>query len=248
MSRGAPASRSARDARESVSEATAGRLSVYLRCIAVLEAEGATNISSQGLARRFRLSSAQIRKDLATFGEFGTRGVGYEIDTLKRHLVTLLGLDRTRRVAIIGAGRLGQALADYGGFGSGGFRIVALFDNDRGRIGSRSRSGIPIYDVRRLGEIVARERVEIAVITVPASEAMGVARECWTAGLKAVLNFAPVRLDAPPDSLLKNVDLKINLETLSFYMTRGTEAFRELSPSTRPSARGRGSKGEAHAP
>ena len=241
-------SRSIRDAREAVSEATAGRLSVYLRCLAALEAEGRTNISSQDLARRFHLNSAQIRKDLATFGEFGIRGVGYEIGALKRHLVSILGLDRTRRVAIVGAGRLGQALADYGGFGSGGFRIVALFDNDRGRIGSRSRSGIPIHDVRRLADVVARERVEIAVITVPADAAAEVARQCWEAGLKAVLNFAPVRLDPPADSHLKNVDLKINLETLSFYMERRGEASRGVTPSPRSSARSKGSKGEAHAP
>jgi redox-sensing transcriptional repressor len=248
MSRSPALSRTARDARESVSEATAGRLSVYLRCLATLEAEGLANISSQELARRFRLSSAQIRKDLATFGEFGIRGVGYDIGSLKRHLISILGLDRTRRVAIVGAGRLGQALADYGGFGSGGFRIVALFDIDRARIGSRSRSGVPVYDVRRLPEVVARERIEIAVITVPASAASETARRCWDSGLKAVLNFAPVRLDPPHNSYLKNVDLKINLETLSFYLARGNESVRELSPSPRPSSRGKGSKGEAHAP
>jgi redox-sensing transcriptional repressor len=239
--------RSVRDARESVSEATAGRISVYLRCLVALEAEGRTNISSQELARRFHLNSALIRKDLATFGEFGIRGVGYEIAALKRHLLSILGLDRTRRVAIVGAGRLGQALADYGGFGSGGFRIVALFDNDRSRIGSRSRSGIPIHDVRRLAEVVARERVEIAVITVPAASAVEVARICWEAGLKAVLNFAPVRLDPPADCHLKNVDLKINLETLSFYMTRGSETVRDVAPAPRPSVRGKGNKGEVHA-
>jgi redox-sensing transcriptional repressor len=220
MSRSSPLSKSQRDARESVSEATAARLSVYLRCLAELEAEGTTNISSQELARRFRLNSAQIRKDLATFGEFGIRGVGYEIGSLKRHLVSILGLDRTRKVAIIGAGRLGQALADYGGFRSGGFRITALFDNDRARVGSRTRSGVPVYDVRRLAEVVDTEGIEIGVITVPAASAAEVARRCWQAGLKAVLNFAPVRLDAPPDAFLKNVDLKINLETLSFYIAR----------------------------
>ncbi|HEV8231789.1 MAG TPA: redox-sensing transcriptional repressor Rex [Thermoanaerobaculia bacterium] len=220
MSRSSLLSKSQRDARESVSEATAARLSVYLRCLAELEAEGTTNISSQKLARRFRLNSAQIRKDLATFGEFGIRGVGYEIGSLKRHLISILGLDRTRKVAIIGAGRLGQALADYGGFRSGGFRITALFDNDRARVGSRTRSGVPVYDVRRLAEVVETERIEIGVITVPAASAPEVARRCWQAGLKAVLNFAPVRLDAPPDAFLKNVDLKINLETLSFYIAR----------------------------
>ena len=210
----------ARDPRESVSEATASRLSVYLRCLATLEAEGKAHVSSQVLARRFHLNSAQIRKDLATFGEFGIRGVGYEIGALKSHLVSILGLDQTRRVAIIGAGRLGSALADYGGFRSGGFRIVALFDNSRERIGSKSRSGVPVYDVRLLADLVHREGVEIAVLTVPAPAAAEVARRCWEAGLKAVLNFAPVRLDAPADAFLKNVDLKINLETLSFYIAR----------------------------
>ena len=220
MSRNSALPRSNRDARESVSEATATRLSVYLRCLAELEAEGKVHISSQKLARGFQLNSAQIRKDLATFGEFGIRGVGYEIGSLKRHLLSILGLDRTRRVAIIGAGRLGQALADYGGFRSGGFRIVALFDNDRSRIGAKSRAGVPVHDVRRLAEVVGREGIEIAVITVPASAAPEVARQCWEAGLKAVLNFAPVRLDPPSDAFLKNVDLKVNLETLSFYIAR----------------------------
>lgn len=220
MSRTPALSRPSRDLRDSVSEATASRMSVYLRCLAALEAEGKAHISSQELARRFRLSSAQIRKDLATFGEFGIRGVGYEIRALKSHLISILGLDRTRRVAIIGAGRLGQALADYGGFRSGGFRIVALFDNSRDRIGSKSRSGVPVHDVRRLTELVTREGIEIAVLTIPASAAPEVARQCWDAGLKAVLNFAPVRLEAPADAFLKNVDLKIHLETLSFYIAR----------------------------
>lgn len=220
MSRTPALSRPARDPRDSVSEATASRLSVYLRCVVTLEDEGAPHVSSQELARRFRLNSAQIRKDLATFGEFGIRGVGYEIGALKSHLISILGLDRTRRVAIIGAGRLGQALADYGGFRSGGFRIVALFDNSRERIGSKSRSGVPVHDVRLLSELVSREGIEIAVLTVPPSAAPEVARQCWGAGLKAILNFAPVRLDPPADAHLKNVDLKINLETLSFYLAR----------------------------
>ena len=213
-------SKPSRESKEPVSEATASRLSVYVRCLAELEGEGREHISSQELARRFHLNSPQIRKDLATFGEFGIRGVGYSIGALKRHLLSILGLDQVRRVAIVGAGRLGSALADYGGFRSGGFRIVALFDNDRGRIGSKSRAGVPVHDVRRMAEVVAREGIEIAVIAVPASAAAEVARQCWEAGLKAVLNFAPVRLDPPADAFLKNVDLKINLETLSFYIAR----------------------------
>jgi len=232
MSRGLP--RTPREPRDSVSEATAARLSVYVRCLAELEGEGREHISSQELARRFHLNSPQIRKDLATFGEFGIRGVGYDIGALKRHLISILGLDQVRRVAIVGAGRLGCALADYGGFRSGNFRIVALFDNDRARIGSRSRAGVPVHDVRRMADVVAREQIEIAVIAVPASAASEVARRCWEAGLKAVLNFAPVRLDPPPEAFLKNVDLKINLETLSFYIAR---------PPVRPPKL----KGETHA-
>jgi len=107
---------------------------------------------------------------------------------------------------------------------------------------------VPIHDVQRLGELVARERVEIAVITVPGDSAAAVARRCWDAGLKAVLNFAPVRLDAPANAYLKNVDLRINLETLSFHLARGAEPSRELSPPSRSPHRGKGSKGELHAP
>ncbi len=204
--------------RQGVSESTATRLSVYLRCVAQLESEGARHVSSEVLARRFDLNSAQIRKDLATFGEFGVRGVGYEVPALRRHLLSLLGLDQNRRVAIVGAGHLGQALADYGGFQSGAFRVVALFDKDPAKIGGKTRTGVPVHDVARLADLVARHAIEIGVITVPAEAAASVAERCFAAGLKAILNFAPARLNAPAGVRLKNVDLKINLETLSFYI------------------------------
>jgi len=194
------------------------RLSVYLRCVDLLETDGICRVSSEGLARRFDLNSAQIRKDLAAFGEFGVRGVGYEVPELKRHLRSILGLDETRRVAIVGAGHLGQALADYRGFRSGGFEISGLFDNDRSKIGTRSRTGVTVYDVARLKELVIQREIQIGMITVPASAAPDVARLCVEAGLRALLNFAPARLQAPPGVRLKNVDLKINLETLSFYI------------------------------
>lgn len=206
--------------RDSVSEHTAARLSVYLRCLAALQSEGIKQISSRDFARRFQLNSAQIRKDLANFGEFGIRGVGYGVEALAKHIRSILGLDRNRRVAIIGAGRLGQALADYGGFHSAEFSIAALFDNDPRKIGTRSRSGVLVHDVRRLSEVVAKEAIEMGIITVPAEAAEETSHRCFQAGLKAVLNFAPVRLKAPPDVRLKNVDLKINLETLSFYIRK----------------------------
>lgn len=206
--------------RGAVSELTASRLSLYLRCLSELEGEGATHVSSSNLARRFDLNAAQIRKDLAIFGEFGVRGVGYEVGTLKRHLQSILGLDQTRKVAIIGAGHLGQALADSGGFASGGFRIAALFDDDPQKIGSRTRGGLVVQDVRRLREVVAREGIEIGVITVPAPAAQEVAQRCASAGLRALLNFAPARLTVPAEVRVKNVDLKEHLETLCFYMPR----------------------------
>ena len=206
--------------RRSVSESTATRLSVYLRCLAQLDSEGVRHISSEALARRFDLNSAQIRKDLATFGEFGVRGVGYEVSALKHHLLSILGLDQSRRVAIVGAGHLGEALADSDGFRSGGFQIAALFDKDPRKIGTKTRTGVPVYDVAEFVAVVAREKIEIGVITVPAGAAGEVAERCFQAGLKAILNFAPVRLNAPAGVRLKNVDLKIHLETLSFYISQ----------------------------
>ena len=206
--------------RRSVSEFTAARLSFYARCLAAFESEGIRHATSRAIARECGGSPAQVRKDLATFGEFGVRGVGYEVGALKKHLTSILGLDRTRRVAIVGAGHLGQALAAYRGFRSGGFAIAGLFDNDPKKIGTRTRTGIRVEDVERLPGIVERERIRIGVIAVPASAAVPVARGCIDAGLRAILNFAPIRLSAPPGVLLKNVDLTINLETLSFYMPR----------------------------
>jgi redox-sensing transcriptional repressor len=204
--------------RRFVSESTAARLSLYVRSLAVLEEEGVLHVSSQAFARRFDLNSAQMRKDLATFGEFGVRGVGYEVATLRRHLISILGLDQTRSVAIVGAGRLGTALADYPGFSSGGFTVAAVFDDDPGRIGSCTRSGLSISSVAHLPDVVERLGIEIAVLTVPASAAPGAARACWESGIQAILNFTPARLAPPRNVHVKNVDLRVNLETLSFYI------------------------------
>src|SRR5689334_24878821 len=133
---------------EKISELTTNRLSVYLRCLSELENAGIETVSSQTLAEQFNLNSAQIRKDLAYFGEFGVRGVGYYVKELRRHLRQILGIDRGVCVAIMGAGNLGLALADYPGFRDEGFEIVALFDVAREKVGHRSRAGVPIYDVR----------------------------------------------------------------------------------------------------
>jgi len=209
---------------EQVSELTTNRLSVYLRCLTQLEAAGVDTISSQSLAEQFHLNAAQIRKDLAYFGEFGVRGVGYYVKDLKRHLRKILGLDRKLRVAVMGAGNLGLALADYPGFRREGFEIVALFDVADTKIGDASRGGVPIFDIRDLKKIVRRERIDIAVIAVPAESGQPVLEQVAAAGVKAVLNFSPGTLKAPPGVKLKSVDLTVSLESLSFHLARGIDA------------------------
>src|SRR6186713_1976969 len=159
---------------EQVSELTTNRLSVYLRCLNELDTAGVQTISSQALAEQFDLNAAQIRKDLAYFGEFGVRGVGYYVRDLKRHLRQILGLDRKLRVAIVGAGNLGLALADYPGFRQEGFEISALFDNLSAKVGQQSRSGVPIHDIQDLKKHSRRDGISIAVIAVPAASAQRV--------------------------------------------------------------------------
>ena len=205
---------------EQVSELTTNRLSIYLRSLNELEAGGVETISSQALAEQFHLNAAQIRKDLAYFGEFGVRGVGYYVRDLKRHLRQILGLDRKLRVAIMGAGNLGLALADYPGFRQEGFEISALFDTLREKVGQQSRGGVPIYDIHDLKKVARREGIRIAVIAVPAPSAQHVLGQVVAAGIKAVLNFSPGALQAPPDVKLKSVDLTVSLESLSFFLAQ----------------------------
>jgi len=213
----------ARQSREQVSELTTNRLSVYLRSLNLLDDAGVRTISSQALAEQFHLNAAQIRKDLAYFGEFGVRGVGYYVRDLKRHLRQILGLDRKLRVAIMGAGNLGLALADYPGFRQEGFEISALFDTLSTKVGQRSRVGVPIHDIHDLKKIVRRDNISIAVIAVPAASAQYVVNLVVGAGIKAVLNFSPGALQAPPEVKLKSVDLTVSLESLSFFLAQGDD-------------------------
>ena len=194
---------------------------MYLRCLNALDAAGVKTISSKALAEQFHLNAAQIRKDLAYFGEFGVRGVGYYVKELKRHLRMILGLDRTVRVAILGAGNLGLALADYPGFRQEGFAIVALFDSDRAKIGRRSKGGVRIFEIGEFRKMVKRDAVDIAVIAVPADSAQGVVNMAVQAGIRAILNFSPGSLKVPPGVKLKNVDLTVSMESLSFFLARG---------------------------
>lgn len=205
---------------EKISELTTNRLSIYLRCLSELEAGGIETISSQTLAEQFNLNSAQIRKDLAYFGEFGVRGVGYFVKELRHHLQQILGLTVERRVAIVGVGNLGLALANYQGFNQNTFRIVALFDDAPHKVGTRTPNGLEIHSTERLAEIIARENIEIVMIAVPAFAAPQVLERLTAAGIKAVLNFAPLVLNPKPGVKVKNVDLSVSLESLSFFLAR----------------------------
>lgn len=206
--------------REKISELTTNRLSVYLRCLNQLAAAGVKRASSQELAQQFNLNSAQIRKDLGYFGEFGVRGTGYFIEDLRAHLIKILGLDKTHRVGIIGAGRLGRALANYNGLEKSNFTVVALFDNDTSKIGDRTRSGIEVFDVKRIAKVVREQEIDIAVIAVPARAAQRVLNQVMTAGVKAILNFAPAPLKARLGVKVKTVDLTTSLESLSYFLAQ----------------------------
>src|SRR6185295_16253099 len=157
---------------EKISELTTNRLSVYLRCLNILAANGIKTISSQALAEQFNLNSAQIRKDLGYFGEFGVRGVGYFVADLRDHITKILGLDKPHRVGIVGAGRLGAALANYNGFSRSNFTVVALFDNDAQKIGKPiGEDQALVYDVENLDGVIKDKMIDVMVIAVPAKVA-----------------------------------------------------------------------------
>lgn len=204
---------------ENISELTIARLSIYLRCLEELERLGVDTVSSQELARRFNLNSAQIRKDLAYFGEFGIRGVGYHVPELRRQLVEILGLDSERRIAIVGAGNLGMALCHHSGFTGGSFLVVAVLDSNPAKIGKPTPAGLLVENVERLPEIVPQRNVDIGVITTPPAAAQSVCNAMAEAGIRAVLNFSPVHLQAPEGVKVRTVDLKVHLEELSFHLT-----------------------------
>ena len=203
-----------------ISDLTAQRLSVYLRCLDGMMRAGIKTISSHRMSQALHLNSAQIRKDLACFGAFGVRGVGYFVADLRQQLTRILGLTRDRRVAIIGAGNLGMALADFGGFNQEGFQVAALFDTDPRKIGRRTRRGVEVTDIQHLPDVARREGLSIAVLAVPAEAAERALDLVARAGIRAVLNFAPVTLAPPRGVTLRVVDLKIQLENLTFHLGR----------------------------
>ena len=200
-----------------VPQPTIERLSAYLQCVRVLRDEGSATASSAEIAKRTGINAAQLRKDLSYFGEFGTPGLGYDLRELEAHLSRIMGLDRERDVLLIGAGNLGRALSSYAGFGRRGFRIVAAFDLDRSKIGV-SMGPVPVYHLSQLSEVNARLGAEVGVVAVPASAAQSAVDALTEAGVRAILNFAPVTLRTEAPVTVRNVDLTSQMEILSYYL------------------------------
>lgn len=202
-----------------ISESTIRRLSLYLRSLEALEAEGAVTVSSEELARRGATTAAQVRKDLSLFGSFGKRGLGYTVSDLAQSLRKIMGLHRTWRVALVGAGRIGSALFEYEGFLRRGFRIVTIVDADPEKVGGRWGE-VVIRPEGELEEALREEDVDIAVLAVPGPVAQEMAERIVDAGVRGLLNFAPVHLRLPDHVVLKDVNLVVELEALSFALTR----------------------------
>jgi redox-sensing transcriptional repressor len=198
-----------------IPEATVARLPLYLRVLGEASGQMET-ISSEALAGRAGVNAAQVRKDLSYLGSYGTRGVGYEVDYLVRQINRRLGLDAERRVAIVGAGNLGQALASYGGFPSRGFHVVATFDADPAKVGTVVGTTV-VQPVSSMLEVLRDKGADIAIITTPAPSAQAVADTLVEGGIRSILNFAPTTVVVPDHVALRQVDLGIELQILSFY-------------------------------
>ena len=200
-----------------VSDSAIRRLSIYLRVLGGLEREGEETVSSQVLADRAGTTAAQVRKDLSLFGSFGKRGLGYLVTTLRDELREILGVSRTWRVALVGIGRMGAALLEYPHFRARGFEFVAVYDSDPEKVGSR-REMLTVEDSRVLEESLRETGVEIVVLTVPAGAAQEVADAAVRAGVRGIMNFAPVALKVPPGVRVNAVRLTVELEVLSFSL------------------------------
>lgn len=203
-----------------ISEPTVRRLSNYYRVLEEVAAEGKRMISSQLLADREGITSAQVRKDLSSFGSFGRRGLGYHVEHLRDEIRALLGLDRRWKACIVGAGHIGSALVGYRGFADQGFDVVAVFDADQDRVG-RTLEGLVVRHISQLGP---REGFEIGVIATPVRAAQEVADALVAAGVQGILNFAPRKLRVPPSVTLRTVDMTMEFESLSYALTHARES------------------------
>lgn len=203
-------------ARPAIPRKTIYRLSVYSRCLARLRENGIGTVSSQALAKAAGVKPTQLRKDLACFGTFGTRGLGYDVAELSRRIAEELGTSRLQPVILVGAGYLGMALLSYRGFEREGFEIIAAFDADPARKRDKQTKQ-PIYAMDELSSFVKNNNVKLAILTVPAAAAQEAANRLLTAGIIGILNFSPIMLSVPERVTVNNVNLAIELENLSYF-------------------------------
>jgi len=208
------------DRESRIPDATIERIALYSRPIENLMEKGVKVVSSEKLAEMCRVNPAQVRKDLSYFGEFGVRGVGYDVRDLLVEIKKILVSDREWRLGIVGIGNLGKALVAHENFLKRGYRFVAAFDSDSEKIGKKIPHGLIIQPVTRLKELAQELLIEIGVITTPASQAQGVADMLIEAGIKAILNFSPIQVRKPECCLVQNVDFTVNLDNLAFYLKK----------------------------
>jgi redox-sensing transcriptional repressor len=210
-----------------IPDATVARLPIYLRALSTLADRGIETVSSEELATAAGVNSAKLRKDLSYLGSYGTRGVGYQVEYLVYQISRELGLTQDWAVAIIGVGNLGHALANYGGFASRGFRVVALLDADPARVGEKV-AGLRIRHIDDLEEILRQDYIDIGVLATPAGSAQEVCDRLVAAGVTSILNFAPAVLAVPDGVEVRKVDLSIELQILAFHEQRKAAAAKGL--------------------
>lgn len=195
------------------------RLPIYARSLRYLLNEQITSVSSQELGERINVTAAQIRKDLSYFGEFGKQGIGYDVEKLLGHIEHILGLDQAWQVTLVGVGHLGQAIARYEGFRSQGIDIVALFDNDPEKIGQEI-GGLTIQDDARIAEVVREQEIKMAIVAVPAGRAQEVVDILVEAGVRAILNYAPITVQVPKGVWVRHIDPVAVLHSMTYYLAR----------------------------
>lgn len=206
-----------------IPEVVINRLPVYARALSELAASGETVVSSQALGELLDVTPAQIRKDLSYFGRFGKQGRGYNVHGLLSKLREILGIDRQWRVCLVGVGRLGQAIAEYGGFGPQGFEIVAAFDSNEDVVG-RSIGGVQVSNSNTLDTFLRHTHVDIGIVAVPAFEAQKVVDRLVNAGIRAILNYAPIAAHVPPDVTIRHIDPVLAMQSMTFYIKRAEPA------------------------
>jgi redox-sensing transcriptional repressor len=213
-----------------ISELTVYRLSIYERCLEVLEKEKVSTISSKEFAERFGLNSAQVRKDLAYFGEFGVRGIGYEVTILKTEIMRILGIlessteGKAWNVMVVGAGKLGSAILRYDGFKHHGFKIVAAIDIDLKepeykKLLKDQEPSVPLYHISEMEEVIKSQNVQIGILAVPEERAQEIARKMTSAGIRSILNFVPVQLFLPKYIKVRHVDMAAELQCLTYFLS-----------------------------